>query len=74
LLKAIEAGVKKGTEHATVDDKLAPPTEKRFLTMDKLPAECKTVLNTPAPTAIAGGEKPQPQPTAAAAVTTTEKK
>lgn len=60
LLKAIEAGVKKGTEHATVDDKLAPPTEKRFVTMDQLPAECKAVLKTPTPTAIAGGEKPQP--------------
>jgi len=70
LLKAIEAGVKKGTEHATVDDKLAPPTEKRFVTMDQLPAECKVVLKTPEPTAIAGGEKPQPT----AAVTTTEKK
>ena len=60
LLKAVEAAVKKGKEAPSVDDKFVPPSEKRFITMDKLPAECKTVLNSPAPTAVAGGEKPQP--------------
>ena len=60
LLKAVAAAVKKGNEKPSVDDKFVPPSEKRHITMDQLPAECKTVLNSPAPTAIAGGEKPQP--------------
>ena len=64
-LKNIAAGVKKGLEKPSVDDKLAPPSEKRFLTMDKLPAECKTVLNSKGPTAIAGGETPPATPATA---------
>ena len=67
-LKNIAAGVKKGLEKPSVDDKLAPPSEKRFLTMDKLPAECKTVLNSKGPTAIAGGETPPATPPATASV------
>ncbi len=68
LLKAVEAAVKKGKEAPSVDDKFVPPSEKRFITMDKLPAECKTVLNSKGPTTIAGDEpKPAPEPATASA-------
>ncbi len=68
-LKDIAAAVKKGKEKPSVDDKWVPPSEKRKITMDQLPAECKAVLNSPAspaPTAIAGGEAP-PAPEKASA-------
>jgi penicillin-insensitive murein DD-endopeptidase len=66
LLKAVEAAVKKGKEAPSVDDKFVPPSEKRHITMDQLPAECKTVLNSKAPTTIAGDE-PKPEPATASA-------
>ena len=66
-LKEIAASMKKHKEAPTVDDKWVPPSEKRKITMDQLPAECKAVLNSPAPTAIAGGEKPEPAAASASA-------
>ncbi len=66
LLKAVAAAVKKGKEAPSVDDKFVPPSDKRHVTMDQLPAECKAVLNSKGPTAIAGDE-PKPAPATASA-------
>lgn len=59
-LKDIEASLKKAKQKTPAEDvPVATTVEKRLLTMDQLPAECRTVLNSPA--------KPKPADEAVAA-------
>lgn len=49
------------------NEKVVGASDMRKVTMDQLPAECKTVLNSNGPTAIAGGETPPADPATASA-------
>jgi penicillin-insensitive murein endopeptidase len=55
-LKSIAKSLKPKPEPKTAT-KWIPPSERRKITMDQLPAECRTVLNSPAATAVAGDAK-----------------
>jgi penicillin-insensitive murein endopeptidase len=55
-LKLIAKSVKRKPRPKTAK-KWIPPSARRMMTMDKLPAACRTVLNSPGATAVAGDAK-----------------
>jgi penicillin-insensitive murein endopeptidase len=59
IAKSLKTQPKPGT-------KVIPDSERRKITMDQLPPECRTVLDSPAATAVAGETKPL-EPTTATA-------
>jgi len=54
-LKQIAKSVKR--EPVKKDKNYIPPSARRMVRMDQLPAACRTVLNSPAATAVAGEAK-----------------